>query len=287
MGTLNGKSEQLNAIATTPEYRSVKSLTLVSGRYLSDADIQYRGDVCVIEETAGVNGLSHQEQFVELQGRRFRIVGMLKKESLPSMPGNPIAVHVPIATAQRMFIGERAVHTIYCTAQEGSLERAMKQVENVLKSRTKGTVQFQLRTPRDIFQRAESMTRTATLVTAGIGMLSLFVGGIGIMNILLASVLERTREIGIRKAVGARKKDILFQFLFESILFSVFGGLWGVASGIVVSKFLSSAIEIPAVISVEAIVVGISFAIATGVLFGVYPAWKAAKLNPIESLRYE
>ncbi|MCL5266521.1 MAG: FtsX-like permease family protein [Bacteroidetes bacterium] len=146
---------------------------------------------------------------------------------------------------------------------------------------------FHVISSRDMFEHAESMVKTATMVTAGIGMLSLFVGGIGIMNILLAGVTERTREIGVRKTVGARRRDILFQFLFESILFSLSGGVLGILAGIFVGNSLGSFIKVPAVFSIDSLLVGFFFSIATGTIFGVYPAWRAARMTPVDALRTE
>jgi putative ABC transport system permease protein len=286
-GRLNGKSVQLNVCATLSQYFKMKSLELLSGRYLCDEDAMQLSNVCVTEETAGSAVRINQEQYAEIEGRRFRVVGILRHASGSAMTGIVATIHIPITVAQKKLTGDQSIQTILCTAKEGSLQRAMRQVETVLKRRAGGRLDLQLRSSRDIFQRAETLTNTATMVTAGIGMLSLFVGGIGIMNILLASILERTREIGIRLAVGARRKDILIQFLFESICLSILGGILGVVLSIFTSALLSSMVDVPRVLSFEAILVGVAFATGVGVVFGAYPAWRAARLSPVDALRYE
>lgn len=285
-GAINGKSTQFSIVATTPQYSKVKSLSLLSGRYLSDIDLIRLNPVCIIEETPGIHFLANLDPSLEIQGHKLKIIGMTKREITNDLPGRPLTVYISISTAAQRFVEGYKVHKIYCTARDGSLNLAIDQVKDILRSRNQGRLNFQIRTPREFFQSAQNLTRTATLVTAGIGMLSLLVGGIGIMNVLLASVLERTKEIGILRAVGAKKRDILFQFLLESISLSVIGGLLGVTVGLLASKFMSFIIDLPMVISLDSIFSGIIFSGVVGLIFGVFPAWKAATLNPIEALHY-
>ncbi|MHB8338668.1 MAG: ABC transporter permease [Ignavibacteriaceae bacterium] len=286
-GELNGKTVQLNVIATDPEYLKVKSLEIVAGRYLVDEDLFQLNNVCVIEETPGLRLYPGQENFIFLNSRKFKIVGIIKREKFQIANINSIIIYIPLTVAQKEIIGSPAVQSIYCIGKDNALDIAKRQVETILSSRNGGKMKYDIRSTRDLLNRAETLTRTATMVTAGIGMISLFVGGIGIMNILLASVFERIKEIGIRRSVGARKRDILLQFLFEAIAFSLFGGVIGVIGGLLVTKSLSLIIDIPAVYSFEAVLVGLVFSCFIGLIFGVYPAWKAANFNPIESLRYE
>lgn len=285
--TINGVSVQVSVSGTTASYQSVRGYQLLVGRYLADEDLRQRSQVCVLEQSQGFPFLFGSNRYIDIIGLRFRVVGIVKPRSSLSTPVNTVALHVPITLLQERVTGNNEVQTIYCLARPGAMEDAQRQVQRVMTSRGGGKSRFNILTTKDFFEGAENMTRIATLVTAGIGALSLFVGGIGIMNILLASVMERTREIGLRKSVGARSKDILFQFLLESVAFAVSGGVLGICVGVVAASALTSLIGIPAVFSPEAMLVGIVFSLTVGIASGVYPAYKAAKLDPIEALRYE
>lgn len=286
-GSINGKDYQFNIIGTTPEYLKVKSLELLEGRYLAYEDLNQLSNVCVIEENSSLHLPLGQNNFITLNSKVFNVVGEVKSKGyLPEMP-NSVTIYIPITTAQIKLIGSNRINTIYCISRKNLLESAKKEVLLLLDSRSRGDVNFFIRSSKDLFNTSEKLTRTATMVTAGVGMISLFVGGIGIMNILLASVFERIKEIGIRRSVGANKRDILLQFLFESMEVSLFGGVIGVITGILVTQLLNKAVKIPTVFSYEAVLVGIIFSSLIGIIFGIYPAWKAANLDPIESLRYE
>ena len=244
-------------------------------------------DVCVIEENSYSRFSTEQESFIFINGRRFKIIGKIKGETFQITSNKVIAVHIPLTVAQIKIHGSPAVYSIYCLSKDQLLETAKQQVETILQTRSKGEINYEIRGTRDLFSKTETLTKTATMVTAGIGMISLFVGGIGIMNILLASVFERIKEIGIRRSVGAKKRDILLQFLFEAIALTILGGIIGVTTGLFITRFLSAAIEIPYVFSIEAAIAGLVTSTLTGLIFGIYPALKAANLDPVESLRYE
>lgn len=280
----NGAPTQIDIIATTPAYQRVKALHVVNGRYLTESDMFFGKKVCVIEEQAGLFDGNGVVRKIRIRGHIFEVVGTYRRKNAIPAPFRSLRLHIPYTTAVRT-LGKNEVHRIDCLAQKGGLKRAMQQTRDILLARRRGKADYVVRTPRDFFRQAEEITQTATLVTAGIGMLSLFVGGIGIMNILLASVLERTREVGIRKAVGARKRDILWQFLFESLLFSLAGGVLGIVLGFSASELVGKAIDMPTVITWPAVLVAAGFSALIGLVFGVYPAWKAALLPPIEALR--
>lgn len=298
---LDGRQIQVSMIATTPEYRMARSLQILNGRYVCDLDIIALNQVCAIEENPAVSALSTVGHYLTIDGSRFRIIGVIKRQNGQVTSDVSIVAHVPLSVAQQVLYSTDQVHRIYCLADEQAgvnyLERTRRQIELVMDtdwrlhrnavSMIEPALPFQVRSSRDVFERAESMVRTATAVTAGIGMLSLFVGGIGIMNILLASVTERTREIGVRKTVGARKRDVLLQFLFESLSLCFAGGLIGVAVGVFAANLVGTLIGLPVVLSVDAISAGVLFSMTTGMVFGIYPACKAARMTPVDALKYE
>ena len=163
----------------------------------------------------------------------------------------------------------------------------MHQTDEILKSRYRGNMIFESYNAKKMFQSAEKLTRTASLVTAGIAMISLLVGSIGIMNIMLVSVSERTREIGLRKSVGAKKRDVGMQFIIEAVILTLVGGIVGTIGGIFIAKILGSIINIPVAVSILSIFIGVTFSAGIGIVSGFYPAYNAFNLNPIDALRTE
>jgi putative ABC transport system permease protein len=204
-------------------------------------------------------------------------------------------VYIPLTTSQKKVFGStlpRTVRIILVQAQDLTrMAEAEKQVNDLLKQRHRTQpgqlADFTVRNLTEIMATAEQSAKIMSLLLGSIALVSLLVGGIGIMNIMLVSVTERTREIGIRMAVGARSRDILFQFLTESIVLSLVGGLIGIGLGIIGSKVMAYFTEWSIVISYSALLMSFSFSAAVGIFFGFYPARKAARLNPIEALRYE
>jgi putative ABC transport system permease protein len=199
---------------------------------------------------------------------------------------------VPLTTAQYRLFGVTSVRAINVQVRaEGEMQPVQEAVTNLLRSRhriqTNKSDDFSVRSQADLLQAVTSVSRTMTALLGGVAAVALIVGGIGIMNIMLVSVTERTREIGIRKAVGARRVDILMQFLVESVTVGVAGGLIGIAVGILGSELITQLAGWATLLSVQAIVLAFGFAVAVGVFFGLYPAQRAAKLDPIEALRYQ
>jgi putative ABC transport system permease protein len=235
---------------------------------------------------------------VRIAGSKYEVVGTLEEQGGMSM-GQDDQVFIPLTTAHarlysdRSRDGELAVDAIYCqAADEERVDDAVEQIEDVLRERHdiayEADDDFRITNQADVLDMASTVTSILTLFLGSIAGISLLVGGIGIMNIMLVSVTERTREIGIRKAVGAQKRDILGQFLIESLLICVLGGVLGIGLGSTAAVLISGLIEdLTAVVRLGSVAMSFGFAVVVGVIFGLYPAWRAASLRPIEALRYE
>jgi putative ABC transport system permease protein len=223
----------------------------------------------------------------------FRVVGVLEKKG-GSMMGSDQDDHlvVPYTTAQKRLMGQSRFGMIIASAASADeVPDAMDQIDALLRQRHRipqgGDADFMMRSQEEMAQANAQQVKMMRNLLLGIAIVSLFVGGIGIMNIMLVSVTERTREIGIRMAIGARGRHVLLQFLFEAVTLSILGGLLGVIFGVSVAKLIEIGIKWPIVISVDAIVVAFVVAAGVGIFFGFYPARKASKLDPIDALRYE
>ena len=287
---VNNQKVDLGVIFTEQAYQEIAKIKLINGRFLNDSDIYMGRKVCVIEycdrlkkEFAINNPL---ESFVYINNIRFKIIGLVEKKKELVWSGFSDNIYIPISTMKFIYYDDY-IEKIYCQTERALIKDAMYQAEKILKSKYRGKKLFEAYNANKMYQSAEKLTRTASLVTAGIATISLLVGGIGIMNIMLVSVTERTREIGIKKAIGAKIRDIRYQFLFESILLTSIGGILGIIKGVFLAKTIGAAIQIPIVISWVSIIIGMFFSIGIGVISGLYPAFKASKLDPIEALRYE
>ena len=221
----------------------------------------------------------------------FRIVGVGEKKGSLLGQSQDSYVMIPITSFQKSF-GSRSPVTLVAKAKDqASLDLAQDEARSILRARRKVPFSkpddFAMMSSETFMELYKRFTSTAYLVTVGIAAISLVVGGIVIMNIMLVSVIERTKEIGIRKAVGARSGEIMVQFLIESLLLSGLGGITGVLFGVVIALFISNVTPLPATIRLWAIIMGLAVACGVGTFFGIYPAARAAKQNPIEALRYE
>lgn len=246
--------------------------------------------VCVLEycdrlkKTLAIN--NPLENYVYINHSKFKIIGLVEKKKDLVWSGLSDHIYIPISAMKFICYNER-IEKIYCQAERVLHKEAMQQAEEILKSRYRGEKLFETYDANRIYQSAEKMTRTASQIAAAIATVSLLVGGIGIMNIMLIAIKERTGEIGIKMAIGAKRKDIRYQFLIESVLLTGIGGVLGIALSILLSKFFVVIIKIPISISAISIMIGIVFSIAIGLISGFYPAYQASKLNPIDALRYE
>jgi len=287
---LNDDQVSLEIIATDPSYEEIMDLDIVRGRFINETDVREKRRVCVIKYSDYLRKYLTKKEplqsFVQVKNVKYRVVGLLSKSSKGIRGSRRGSIFIPISTLKYINAWD-SLDNIYCKAKKGDMKKAIEQAETVLTSKEQGVNAFDCVNVQRMFESAEKLNRTASLVTGGIAMISLIVGSIGIMNIMLVSVTERTREIGTRKCVGAKKRDILSQFLLESILLTSIGGAVGIGLGIFLANFIASLIKIPSVISFFSIAIGFLFSVGIGIISGFYPAFKASKLNPIEALRYE
>jgi putative ABC transport system permease protein len=286
-------------IGTTPDMVIVREWELVSGRFINEQDVRSGTKVAVIGQTVADKLFGEVEptgKIIRIKKIPFEVIGVLDKkgQSLTGQDQDDI-IYVPVTTAQRTLFGQTLpgrVRLIYVKASSlESIPQATEQIKTLLKQRHRiGPNQEDDFTVMDLTQMlktAEESTKTMSILLGAIASVSLIVGGIGIMNIMLVSVTERTREIGIRMAVGAKPKDIRMQFLIESVFLTTIGGIFGLMLGIGASLIVADLMEWPVSISLFSALIAFSFSAFVGVFFGFYPAYKASMLNPIEALRYE
>src|SRR5499427_2101583 len=284
----------------TPEYQTVRDWPLAAGRFLTKQDDESGATVAVLGQTVIDNlfgpGQNPLDQVVRINNAPFRVVGLLTPKGQSTQGADQDdAVLIPFTTAERKVMGAAMLGTVgSIMVSAGSPElipEAQRQITALLRERhrLKSTQDndFQIRNLADVAATAQTTSQSMGILLASVASVSLVVGGIGIMNIMLVSVTERTREIGIRMAVGAKRQDILTQFLLEAVVLSTLGGLCGVVLGVVGSQLVSALAEWPTIVPLEAIVLAVVFSGAVGVFFGFYPARKAAYLDPIQALRYE
>lgn len=277
-------------------YLDVNNWTMKSGRFLSNKNIQNRERVAVIGKTVAKNLFGDEDPVgaeIRVKNIPFRVIGVLNGKGSGAMGNDQDdMVIIPYTTAMERVDGIDYLRMLYVVAKdENGIDRLQSDIENLLRVRhgIKDTNldDFNIQNMNSIMETMEETTGTLTLFLGAVAAISLVVGGIGIMNIMLVSVTERTREIGIRKALGATYFVIVTQFLIEAVVISLMGGLIGIALGIGASKLISLASGMSTVISVPTIVLSFAFSMAIGLVFGIYPARKAAKLNPIDALHYE
>ena len=277
-------------------YLDVNNWTMKSGRFLSNKNIQNRERVAVVGKTVAKNLFGDEDPVgaeIRVKNIPFRVIGVLNSKGSGAMGNDQDdMVIIPYTTAMERVDGIDYLRMLYVVAKdENGIDRLQSDIENLLRVRhgIKDTNldDFNIQNMNSIMETMEETTGTLTLFLGAVAAISLLVGGIGIMNIMLVSVTERTREIGIRKALGATYFVIVTQFLIEAVVISLMGGLIGIALGIGASKLISLASGMSTVISVPTIVLSFAFSMAIGLVFGIYPARKAAKLNPIDALHYE
>lgn len=277
-------------------YLDVNNWSMKSGRFLSDKNIQNRERVAVVGKTVVKNLFGDEDPVgaeIRVKNIPFRIIGVLNSKGSGAMGNDQDdMVIIPYTTAMERVEGVDYLRMIYVVGKdENGIDRLQSDIENLLRVRhgIKDTNldDFNIQNMNSIMETMEETTGTLTLFLGAVAAISLVVGGIGIMNIMLVSVTERTREIGVRKALGATYSVIVTQFLIEAVVISLMGGIIGIILGIGSSKLIGMASGMSTVISIPTIVMSFAFSMAIGLIFGIYPARKAAKLNPIDALHYE
>ena len=278
------------------EYPSIREWALASGEWFTSQEIDAASKVAVLGETVRAmlfGSVDPVGQVMQMNNRPFRVIGVLepKGQSAWGQDQDDI-IFIPYTTMQKKMWGVTHIHSILAAAgSNAELPQAIEQITGLLRQRhllqSWQENDFSVQPLADMASAEEESTRVMTLLLGSIASISLLVGGIGIMNIMLVSVTERTREIGIRLAVGAKRRDILWQFLVEALTLSLSGGVVGIVVGLTGSQLVSSAAGWPLLISWDAVALAFVFAGAVGIFFGFYPARKAARLDPIQALRYE
>ncbi|MED1721943.1 ABC transporter permease [Brevibacillus parabrevis] len=282
---------------TTADFLQVRNAEVAQGRFFSNFEVTRQFNVAVVGTEVVSNLFKNATtnpigQIVQINRVPFTIIGVLKSQGSSGMTNNDDRILIPITTAMSRLTGGKNVGTIYVSAASSDvMDKAQQDIRQTLRAkhnlRPQKEDDFRITSQSDILSTAQEVSSSMTALLSGIAAISLIVGGIGVMNIMLVSVTERTREIGIRKAIGAKRRDILRQFLIEAVTLSLIGGILGIAFGVGAALLISKLGSLTTSISLTPILYAFLTSSLVGVIFGVYPARKAAQLKPIDALRYE
>ena len=290
------KGSNVSIYASSEDAVNVYNFEVETGKFFTKSDVANSANVAVLGKTIREKLFGDADPIgksIKVMGKNFKVIGTVKSKGTNTFgqdQDNTIAI--PITTAMNKLYGQNYVNLIMAkTASEKEMDVASEEITRILKKqhgiKAGEKNDFSIQSQTEILNTLSAVTNIFTIAISGIAAISLLVGGIGIMNIMLVSVTERTREIGIRKAIGAKNKDILTQFLTESVVLSLTGGLMGIVFAYIISLLLNKYSPISTTISIFSIVLAISFSTFVGLFFGIYPAMRAARLNPIEALRHE
>lgn len=300
--SFGGETAIVELFGVTPDFEIVRNYSLVEGSFITDDNVNGRASVALLGPEVADKLFGRRElivgETIRIEGQPFRVIGILEPKGGGSFGSQDNLILVPLTTARVRLLNRERDHVDVAYAQAvdaRSVPLAVEEIAQILRTRHRtelGADDFTIFTQEDFLSVAGTITNVLTIFLGGIAAISLLVGGIGIMNIMLVSVTERTKEIGLRKAVGARKADILIQFLTESSLLSFIGGVIGIIFGWLISFAVgriaaASGTPFTPNVSLSAILLATIFSTAVGLFFGIYPANRAANLEPVEALRYE
>jgi putative ABC transport system permease protein len=289
------ENETTTVIGTTPAYPLVFAYDMWQGSFLTQASVDHSLRVAVLGYTTATNlelGASSVGSTIYISGLPFEVVGIMQPKGGTGFVSPDDEVLIPVTTARDLFVGTDSVRAVgVSVASSKQMSAATAEITTLLDQRhgigASGTPDFTITSQTQLLSTVGSITTLLTVLLAGIASISLIVGGIGIMNIMLVSVRERTREIGIRKAIGARGRDILLQFLFEALMLAVSGGLIGIVVGVTATAVIALLAGWAFTFNPITVVVSVVFSLIIGVIFGVWPASQAARLDPVVALSYE
>jgi putative ABC transport system permease protein len=286
---------QTNIVGVTPAYADVNNFAIEYGSFVSDQHLQEREKVIVLGQevvrTLFPNG-NPIGQDLRVENHIFTIVGIMAEKGQQGFTNYDDIAFIPLTTMQHRMLGSETVSAINLSVEKQDQMESVKGITTAVllnehRIQNPTDQNFNVLNQAEAVETLNEVTQTFTFLLGGIAAISLLVGGIGVMNIMLVSVTERTREIGIRKAIGAKKKDILQQFLVESTVLSIMGGIMGILVSFAGTLIVTKYFETSAIISSGSVLLAVTFSVAVGIFFGILPAWKAAMLKPIDALRYE
>jgi putative ABC transport system permease protein len=301
--SFSGESKLTTISGVTPEYSFVRNWPVTEGEFIDEGHLLGRASVALVGVDVAENLFGRPNgvtgEMIRIEGQPFRIIGVMEEKGGGSFGSEDDVVIIPFTTAQsrllRRSTADRVDMLMVSAIDPESVDQAGEEIAEILRTRHRtaiGQDDFTVMNQKDFLETAATITNVITIFLGGVAGISLLVGGIGIMNIMLVSVIERTREIGLRKAMGARKRDIMVQFLVESSLLSLFGGIFGILLGWGISALVSriaaaSGTPLTSQIGLDSVLLATIFSTIVGLFFGLYPANRAASLEPVEALRYE